>query len=57
MLSASLGLAYKIDVFRWVPYVALLGGYYHYGGARGPDGEHGSVAGASAEVGLDYLVT
>jgi hypothetical protein len=57
VLSGSAGLAYKIDVLRWIPYVALLGGYYHYSGARGPNGERGSVAGASAQLGMDYLVT
>jgi hypothetical protein len=56
VLSASAGLAYKIDVLQWIPYVAVLGGYYHYGGAPGPDGERGSEVGASAQIGIDYLV-
>src|SRR5258708_37611747 len=30
VLSACGGLAYKIDVFEWIPYVAGLVGYYGY---------------------------
>jgi hypothetical protein len=56
VLSASAGIAYKIDVFQWIPYVALLGGWYGYGGAPGPHGEHGSEFGASIQLGVDYLV-
>lgn len=57
ILSASAGLSYKIDVFEWVPYVGLLGGYYHYLGAPGPDGESGPEPGASIVLGLDHLFT
>lgn len=52
-LSASLGLAYKIDVFQWIPYVSALGGYYHY---AGPLKREDDRAGASVHTGLDYLV-
>jgi hypothetical protein len=58
VFGATAGVAYKIDVFEWIPYVALLAGYYDYAGTRkGPNGEHGSLPGASVRVGLDYLVT
>jgi hypothetical protein len=57
VFSASAGLAYKIDVFEWIPYIALLAGYYSYSGAPGIHGEHGSEFGASLQGGVDYLVT
>jgi hypothetical protein len=57
IFSASAGISYKIDVFEWVPYVGLFGGYYYFGGLAGPNGERGSTAGASIGVGLDYLVS
>jgi outer membrane protein with beta-barrel domain len=56
VFSASGGIAYKIDVFQWVPYVALLAGWYGYWGTPGPHGEHGSEFGASIQAGVDYLV-
>jgi hypothetical protein len=55
VLSATAGLAYKIDVFEWIPYAALLAGYYNYAGQRGPHGEAGSEFGAAIQLGLDYL--
>jgi hypothetical protein len=55
VLSAAAGLAYKIDVFEWIPYVSALAGYYGYGGKPGPHGEHGSRFGAALQLGLDYL--
>ncbi len=55
VLSASAGVAYKVDVFEWIPYVAALAGYYGYAGSPGPHGEHGSEFGASVQLGLDYL--
>ncbi len=55
VLSACGGVAYKIDVFEWIPYVAALAGYYGYAGAPGPHGEHGSEFGASVQLGVDYL--
>ena len=57
VLSASGGLSYKIDVFEWIPYVTVLGGYYAYLGQPGSHGEHGSEFGGSIQIGLDYLVT
>ncbi|HEX4335665.1 MAG TPA: hypothetical protein VH062_07095 [Polyangiaceae bacterium] len=55
LLSATAGVAYKLDVFEWIPYVAALAGYYGYAGAPGPHGEHGSEFGASVQLGVDYL--
>jgi len=57
VLSVSAGATYKIDVFQWIPYVGALLGYYAYGGAPGPHGEHGSEFGASVQLGVDYLLT
>lgn len=57
VFSASAGLSYKVDVFQWVPYVGLFGGYYWYGGRPGPNGESGHEAGASIGAGLDYLIS
>jgi hypothetical protein len=55
--AATMGLAYKIDILRWIPYAGLLGGYYYWGGAPGPHGESGSTGGAAFQVGLDFLLT
>lgn len=57
VLSVTGGLAYKIDVLEWVPYVGLLGGYYHWAGTPGPSGEHGPAFGAAISAGVDYLVS
>ncbi len=57
VLAATGGIAYKIDILRWIPYFGVLGGYYHWGGAPGPNGESGSAVGASAQIGLDFLAT
>jgi hypothetical protein len=57
VFSASAGLAYKIDVLEWIPYVGLLAGYYHYAGMPGPNGEHGPEFGAAISAGVDYLVS
>jgi hypothetical protein len=57
VLSAAAGMSYKIDVFQWIPYVEVAGGLYYYGGDGGPNGEKGVEPGASAALGLDYLVS
>jgi hypothetical protein len=57
VFSATAGLAYKLDILEWIPYVGLLGGYYQYAGTPGPHGEHGSRFGGAAAAGVDYLVT
>ncbi|HEX7670690.1 MAG TPA: outer membrane beta-barrel protein [Polyangiaceae bacterium] len=54
VLSASAGLAYKIDVFEFIPYVSALGGYYRYSGLPGPNRGDRGDPGASLHVGLDY---
>lgn len=56
VFAATTGLAYKIDILRWIPYVGVLGGYYHWGGLPGPNGETNAV-GAAAQLGLDFLMT
>lgn len=53
ILSASAGLAYKIDIIQWVPYVDLLVGYYGFSGGPSPLGHYGEP-GASLGLGLDY---
>ncbi len=53
ILSASAGLAYKIDIIQWVPYVDLLVGYYGFSGGPSPLGHYGEP-GASIGGGLDY---
>jgi hypothetical protein len=53
--AATAGIAYKVDVFRWIPYVGLLGGYYHWGGVPGPHGET-QAGGGAVQIGLDYLL-
>jgi hypothetical protein len=55
VLSATAGLTYKIDVFQWIPYLGLVGGYYHFGGE--PAGRfEGGMPGFALQAGLDYLV-
>lgn len=56
VLHASVGAIYKIDVFQWIPYVGVYGGYYHWLRAPGPHGEHGPQPGASVQIGVDYLL-
>ncbi len=53
ILSASAGIAYKIDIIRWVPYVDVLVGYYGFVGGPSPLGHYGEP-GASLGLGLDY---
>ena len=50
LYSGAAGLAYKIDVIEWVPYVGLLAGYYSY------DFRTGGI-GFSTALGLDYAVS
>jgi len=57
VMAATAGVAYKVDILRVVPYAGLLGGYYHWGGAPGPNGESGSAVGASFQIGADFLLT
>ncbi len=50
LYSGAAGIAYKIDVIEWVPYVGLLAGYYSY------DALSGGI-GFSTALGLDYAVS
>ena len=50
LYSGAAGLAYKIDVIEWIPYVGLLAGYYSY------DFRQGGI-GFSTALGLDYAVS
>jgi Outer membrane protein beta-barrel domain len=54
--SASAGLAYKLDVIQWVPYAALLVGYYRFGGLVPLDRNQNEL-GASLAGGLEYEVS
>jgi len=56
VLAATAGIAYKVDILRWIPYVGILGGYYDYGGVPGPNGET-KAGGAALQIGLDFLMT
>jgi hypothetical protein len=50
LYSGAAGIAYKIDVIEWVPYVGLLAGYYSYDFAT-------AGIGFSTALGLDYAVS
>jgi hypothetical protein len=56
VFGATAGVAYKVDILRWIPYGGLLGGYYDFSGVPGPHGETKTV-GAALQVGLDFLLT
>jgi hypothetical protein len=56
--AAMLGIAYKIDVIRWVPWVGLFGGYL--GALKEPPADapfprHGGAVGVG--LGMDYALT
>jgi hypothetical protein len=52
IFSAAGGIAYKIDVLEWIPYVGVLGGYYYFSGQPAPEFRHDFAL--SAILGLDY---
>lgn len=52
--GASTGLAYKLDVLRWVPYAGVQVGYYSLSGSLRPDPLSGGEPGMSIDLGLDY---
>jgi len=58
LLSAAAGPAYKIDVGDWIPYGALLVGYYVFAGngpsVLGLESPADQSVGASLALGLDY---
>lgn len=55
VFSSTAGIAYKMDVIRWVPYAGLEVGYYRLEGAR-PGNLMTNEAGFSIDLGLDYAV-
>ncbi len=56
--SASAGMAYKLDVFEWIPWAALEIGAYGMDGDPGLDGRSGSIdPGGSVALGLDYALS
>jgi hypothetical protein len=50
--NGSVGVAYVIDILRWVPYVGVQAGLYQLAGGTMPSALF--LPGASAGVGLDY---
>lgn len=48
----GLGMAYTLDVIRWVPYMGLLVGGYRFDGAELQDADH--RLGFQGALGLDY---
>ena len=56
LYSASLGIAYKIDVLEWVPYAGLFVGSYIWGGEAAPENQTGFV-GISTMLGIDYALS
>jgi hypothetical protein len=53
--NADVGVAYVLDVLRWVPYFGALGGAYVLDGGTIPGNL--VLPGAELVVGLDYLLT
>ncbi|MBN2197313.1 MAG: outer membrane beta-barrel protein [Polyangiaceae bacterium] len=56
LLGATSGIAYKLDVLAWVPYVGIQLGYYRLGGDSQPGGLARDQAGFSLDLGMDYAV-
>ncbi len=56
LLSGTAGIAYKMDILRWVPYFGVQFGYYHLGGSQRPGELPEREAGMSIDLGLDYAV-
>jgi len=57
LYSASIGLAYKIDVLEWIPYVGLLVGSYIFSGDGKPANQSGGFIGVSTMLGIDYALS
>ncbi len=55
--SASAGVAYKLDIIRWVPWVDALVGYYRFQGGALPGGRKPDELGLSVGLGIDYAVS
>ena len=56
LLGVSAGIAYKVDVLSWIPYVGVGLGYYHLRGASLPGALRGDELGLSVDLGLDYAL-
>jgi Outer membrane protein beta-barrel domain len=56
LYSAAIGIAYKIDILEWVPYVGLFVGSYVWGGP-GAYANTTAFIGVSSAVGLDYATS
>ena len=56
LLSSTAGIAYKMDVIRWVPYFGMQVGYYRLDGDRQPGSLPTNELGMSVDLGLDYAV-
>jgi len=56
LLSTTAGIAYKMDVIRWVPYFGAQVGYYRLDGNQRPEGLPVNELGMSFDLGLDYAV-
>ena len=54
LLSGSAGLAYKVDVIQWIPYLGIQVGYYHLMGDVLPAKLSNHELGLSVDLGLDY---
>ncbi len=57
LFSGTAGIAYKMDVIRWVPYFGVQFGYYRLGGEQRPGDLDTNQPGMSVDLGLDYAVT
>jgi len=56
LLSATAGIAYKMDVVRWVPYFGVQFGYYRLDGSQRPGDLATHEGGMSVDLGIDYAV-
>ena len=53
LASGSLGLAYKLDIIEWVPYLGVRAGYFRFSSTpAAPYARDGGLLGVMA--GLDY---
>ena len=57
LLSASAGLAYKVDVIEWIPYLGAQVGYYRLIGTSRPGKLAAHELGISVDVGVDYAIS
>jgi hypothetical protein len=56
LLSGTAGIAYKMDVIRWIPYFGVQLGYYRLGGSQRPANLPQNELGMSVDLGVDYAV-